>query len=298
MKAFNAQSLRDKFLKEEEQKENKTSNKKKDPRILNYFDLDFNQTMTIRLLPDGGESGDLWTLYETHGPNLKNRNIDSISCVYKETGESCSACGYSYGLHTEGNKKEAARWRGKETAIGQCVVVESPIEITPSEDDNLVKLFYVPYGMREAIKEAIVNGIIEDPTTVNFVIKKTKNQGGQASYSKSFFKPNDDEMPDHVVASLSDATSYLYDLSLERPAVSTAVEVQEWLDKAIQIDRTGYTPSSDDIPEQNENDQNQKDKQQSAESTESAETSKTTQINTGKTSASDLMATLKKRTKA
>jgi hypothetical protein len=227
---YDPNKIREKLIKKE-----KESGKKNDPRFLNYFDLEMGKTMTIRLLPDGGDTGELWLDYATHGKALRNKDVGSISCVYVSDGEKCSVCGYSYGLLQSGDKDGAKKWRRKDVSVGQCVVIESSTEISQSEDNNLVKLIYLPYGMRDVITESIMNGTIEDATAFDLVIKKTKNSGGYADYGKSYFKTKSTNVPDSFLESLDDGSSYLYDLSKELPEVSTAPQVDEWLKNSIDI---------------------------------------------------------------
>jgi len=227
---YDPNKIREKLIKKE-----KEGGKKKDPRFLNYFDLEFGKTMTIRLLPDGGDTGELWLDYATHGKALRNSEVGSMSCVYVSDGEKCSACAHSYALLQDGDKEGAKKWRRKDVSIGQCVVIDSSIEINQSEDNNLVKLVYLPYGMRDVITESIMNGTVEDATACDLVIKKTKNAGGYADYGKSYFKVKTTNVPDAVLKSLDDGSSYLYDLSKELPEVSTAPQVDEWLKTAIKI---------------------------------------------------------------
>lgn len=228
----------------------KEGNKKggNDKRFLNYFDLESNKTMTIRLMPDGGDSEELWLEYSTHGGNLKNPMVDRITCA-NMNDEKCPACSYSYGLWQNDEKDEAKKWRNKTTYISQCIVIESPIEINQSDDGNMIKLIYLPFGIKEVIKEAIINGTIEDPTEVDFVIKKTKNSGGYSTYDKSFFKTKESDIPTEVLNSIGDGTSYLYDISDELPEIATAAEVKVWLDKTIDIVE-GVESAADIEPEE------------------------------------------------
>ena len=230
--SFNTDKLREKLIKQEQRKEHGGS----DPRFLNYFNLDFGQQMTIRVLPDGGTSDELWLEYSQHGPNLDSQDVENISCAKTSSGERCPACSYSYSFHKEGMKDDAKKWRAKDVNIAQCIVVESPIEISQSPDGNSVKLIYLPYGMKEAMKEAIINQTITDPTACDFVIKKTKNQGGFASYDKSYFKTKESDLPESFLATIEAGTSYLYDLKAQLPEPATAEQVGVWLEKAIELE--------------------------------------------------------------
>lgn len=293
MLSMNTEALRNKLQKEREDKENGNKKKKSDTRFLNYYDLEFGQEMVVRLLPDGSGSGDLYKEYETHGPNLKNPSIERISCVYKSSGERCPICYHSYQLNQSGDKEEAKRWRGKQTFISQCLVIDSPIEINESDDQNPVKLMYLPWGMKESIVDAILNGTISDPTEVNFVIKKTKNQGGFASYDKSYFKINDDrDIPDAFAEALEAGVAYLYDLNEEVPPVATVEESQEWLNNAIAVEsgNTKTNNSGNDAGNDTDNDAGA-----STDSVKEASTDAASSGSGGKSSSQDLLAKLKNR---
>lgn len=280
----------DKLRKKLEKNREKGSGGKADPRFLNYYDLDFGQEIVVRLLPDGDDSGDLFKEYAVHGPNLRNPNVERISCAYSSNGEKCPACGYSYGFHQNGDKEAAKQWRTKENTIAQCVVINSPIELNEAEDGNPVKLMYLPWGMKESIVDAILNGTIDDPTAVNFVIKKTKNQGGRASYDKSFFKINDTtDIPEDFFTLLEEGTAYLYNLGEEIPAPATADEVQEWLDDAIEK-VNGNTSKSNSSSSSNDDD-GQTDDGQSDEGQSSDDNASEGK----KHSSNDLMSRLKNR---
>jgi len=291
MKQVNVKKLREKLIKDEENKgKNKT-----DPRFLNYFDLDFNEKMTIRFLPDGGSSGEYWLEYATHGPNLHNPSIEAISCASTSSGERCPACTYSYEFHNDGDRDEAQKWRRKDTSVAQCIVIKSDIEINESEDGNPVKLMYLPYSIKEEIKDSIINGTIDDPINHDFVIKKTKNQGGRASYEKSFFKPNSEDLPDVIVEALEEGVAVLYDLSEELPKAADADEVDAWLEDAIEkMEKTHrrkkktkviIDDSDDDDSDDDDNDDDDNDDDDSKDKSSK------------KTSAKDLLSRIKKRDK-
>jgi len=198
----------------------------------------------------------LWIEYSTHGSGLKNRKIKSIACSYKSAGEPCAVCNYSYGLYEDGDKEGAKKWRDKETVIGQCVVVDSPIEINEADDGNPIKKFYIPYGMKEAIKEAIMNGIIEDPLAHEFVIKKTKNSGGYASYDKSFFNPKEIDFPEEVLEAFDDGVAALHDLSECVPDATTEKDMEKWLKDAKAI---YYEEDDDQDDDQDDDDKSSND---------------------------------------
>ena len=234
--AKSAKNIRAKMQKE---KESGGKGKKNDPRRLNYFDMKEGEKLKIRFLPDA-ETGEYWLEYATHGPNLKLRGLDSISCAYTSNGEDCPACAHSFEFYEEGDKTQAQRWRRKETYIGQVLVTDDNpcIEVPEAEDGNPVKLMFIPWGIIEAIQEAIMEERIGEIIDHDFYIKKTSSKGGQASYSKSYFVETESVLDDEILDMFEDDDSpvRLFDLSEELPAPSTTDEVEEWLDKAIELD--------------------------------------------------------------
>lgn len=290
-----ATNLREKFMKRDEEEKSKKSGKG-DKRFLNYYDLDFGEKMTIRLLPDGGDSGEYYLEYATHGPNLKTRGVTGIACSYTSSGEDCSVCAKSFDHHSDGDKDEAFKWRRKETFIGQCLVIDSPIEINETEDVNPVKLVYLPWGMVDVIKEAITEGQVENPMDVDFIIKKTKNKGNRAEYGKSYFANSVEPLDDDILDAFDNGEMNLYDLSEELPAATTSEEMEEWLEKTIKIvdknskrgNRSGSDNDSDDDSD------NDSDNDSADDPDDDSDNDSTT---VKKTSASDLMNRLKNKKK-
>lgn len=284
----NVNALKDKFIKES--KDGGKSGKGNDKRFLNYFDMKTGDKMTIRLLPDGNDSGEYWYEYSTHGSKLKIRGLESISCAYTSSGEECPACQKFFDLYEDGDKEEAKRWGKKQTFLGQCLVVDSPVEVNESDDGNPVKLVYLPFGIIEIIKEAIIEGHIDDPLDYDFVIKKTENNGGYAEYSKSYFDRDKNPLPDEILEAFESGEYVLHDLSKEAPEPSTTEQVEEWLEKAEEKDakkkKRGNASSGSSKRSQRNDDDGDKDEKEDNGEDDSGGTSKT--------SASSLMDRLKK----
>jgi hypothetical protein len=102
---------------------------------------------------------------------------------------------------------------------------------------------YVPFNMRKVIKEAIIEGQVEEDmiTSIPFIIKKTKNQGNQAAYDSSYFAR--ETVTDEELEYFDDLLVEQYDYSdLDIiPDSTTTEEVREWLEKALDIiEEHGY----------------------------------------------------------
>jgi len=254
-----SKNLKEKILKDEEEKKSKKSGKG-DKRFLNYFDLDFGEKVTIRLLPDGGDSGDYWAEYEVHGGGLKLRGANNINCSYASSGEDCPVCQHSYSYFTDGNKDEAARWRSNNKFLAQCIVIDSPFEVNESEDGNPIKLINLPFKVYEILKEAVIEDQVGDIMDTDFIIKKTKNSGGQAAYDKSFFAKKEEPLGDEIFEAFESGELKLYNLFDETPTATTTADMDEWLDKTIALDNkasrrsTSSRSSNDDDSDSGEDD--------------------------------------------
>lgn len=241
-----------------------------DKRYLNYYDLKDDEHMKVLLLPD--ENGDLWTKFRKHGPNLtykdaqgKVHNVRGVGTIGAYPNDSDSPVmqkGYDL-LQLEkdtGDKDyrdEAKKWFPKEYTVMSCVVLEAPMEISQSPDGNDVKLFNVPYKIQEHIMNQISEEVIpEDELFITpFIIKKTKNSGGWATYENSYFARKtlaDDE----IEAMEEDFKIELFDYTKIDivPAEPTIEELDAWLAKAeAAYDKaTSGAPATDDEEEEEE----------------------------------------------
>lgn len=235
-------------LREKVKNENEGKSKKNDPRFLNYYDLDFDQKMVIRLLP-ATEDNEMYIRYDLHGPNFKDRRVSAIRCTYEASGETCPACTKSFGYYNDGDKDNAAKWRSKTSYIGQCLVIDSDIEVPDNEDGNPVKMVYLPHNVVKEIKKAIQNEMIDNPLEHDFVLRKTKNDGGRASYEESSFKGKVDPLPDEVLEMFESGDASLYELDKEIPEIVDADSVNEWIQKteeALGESTTSDTSSNND----------------------------------------------------
>jgi len=232
-----------KGLKKEIERE---SNGGRDTRFLNYFDLKDGEKMKIMFLPDA--NGNFWAKFHKHGPNLRVPGLEGISCPYKSQRQTCPACQKGFELLNESKeaggestgrgkalKEEAKKWFAKDYTMVQVLVLESPCEIAQSDDGNEVKLMYLPFAVEKIIKNTLTEGILEEDEICQtpFYIKKTMNQGGQASYSDSYFDLR------HEIT--EDDLAYFDDLKVEQydydnldviPGDVSTEEVEAWLVKA------------------------------------------------------------------
>lgn len=239
----------------------KEGSNKKDTRFLNYFDMKFEEKMKILILPD--VNGELWAKFKMHGPNLNNKKVGAVNCSYMSSGEECPACqhGFDYlnmekETGDEAYKDEAKRWFAKDYTIMSVLVLESSMEIQESPDGNQVKLMYVPFKVEQMIKNAVVEGQIEEDmlSYTPLWLKKTKNKGGRAAYDNSYFdrkEVTDDDLQ-YFAEQKVDQFDYT-NLDVIPKPTSTA-EVQTWLDKALEIMDQEDGSSSDDKADESKSD--------------------------------------------
>lgn len=203
---------------------------RQDPTVLRYFDLDFGERMRIRLLP-ATDDNDLYLTYATHRSNQRGK--PAIRCVYESKGESCPACVYGYSLFEKGDEEGSKKWRKRETFVAQCVVIKSDIEIPDTDDGNPVRKIYLPFRVKEMIRNSILNGVIEDPTEHDLIIAKTRGAGDRASYESSMFDGRPREFPEEILDQFEKGTAYLYDLTEDMPEAVDSQDVQDWLDDLL-----------------------------------------------------------------
>lgn len=240
--------LRDQIEKEAE------GSGKRDPRILPYYKLDFGEKMTVLIVPD--VHGNLWQSFSKHRPGLKVRSAGEIGCRYKMAGEECPVCQKGFEIYDqfkESNdpalKEEAKRWFSSDYTVASVIVLDTTLEIPEDEKQNDVKLWYLPHNVEKQIKNMVQEGELdpEDIPITPFVIKKTKNQGGKASYDESFFRRQ---------TLTEDEEGYLEELNIEQydfveldlvPDIPTEAEAEEWLEKAIEVvEKDRKKPKKDD----------------------------------------------------
>lgn len=204
-----------------------------DDRLLNYFDLKFNEKMTVLFVPD--TNGSVWTKYRRHGTPKGVTGLDSVGC----SGSGCPICQVGFDAYEvfkdtndEKDKEYAKTFWGKDITLASVIVIESPCDINKSKDGNDVKLFALPFAVEKILKEAIVEGQIEEESIciTPFVIKKTKNQGGKAAYDSSYFSYREVLDDDELDQLEEELTIELYDYTdLDFiPDVLEDDEAEEW----------------------------------------------------------------------
>lgn len=215
---------------------------KRDPRVVPYFKLDFDQKMSVILIPY--PNGDLFKKFSKHGPNLQMPGVGTIGCMRENQRDQCPICQHGFDIMQD-DKEEGLKWMPKDYFVYQCVVVDSPVELEQLPDNNEARILYAPKAVHDVIHNAIKEGLIDDPTEHEVVIKKTKRKNSKnATYENSYV--NQLPIPDDVVEAFEGAVIDAYDLESEWtdgdgdehyaivPPEVDEDEATEWLDNAIQ----------------------------------------------------------------
>lgn len=229
----------------EKQEEERSGGRKKDSRILPYYDMKFGEKVKVLIVPD--TNGNLWKKYSSHGSNMKIRGLAAIGCRRNNDHEECPICQRGFDLLQESKdqndaslKDEAKRWFPKDTTVMSVLVLEAPFEVPISDDCNEVKLMYLPYAIESLIKNALAEGQLDEDSILStpLWIKKSVKKGTKDTpdYSASFFDrlPVTDDELEAFEDSVVEAYDYdNFDLVPDSPSYE---EAEEWLNDAIMKD--------------------------------------------------------------
>lgn len=206
-------------------------------KFFNFWKADVDTTSTIRFLPDLDETNTLGFLVENLSHELVvNGKRERVPCL-KMYGEDCPICELSQKYYDEKspehNEALGKKYYRKKSYIGQCVVIDTPIE---HDADQIVKLIELGPAIFKNIQAAFQSGDLEEAPFelkggYNFRIKKTKS-GEYASYNTSSFSPKQTDLDDELISKLS-----LYNLADFR----TARVSREELEAMLVADQTGGT---------------------------------------------------------
>jgi len=197
-------------------------------------------TSIIRFLPDLNEDNEIGFLVENHVHELMiNGEKKTVACLGMY-GEACPICELSRKYYDEKDDKLGKRYYRKRSYIGQCLVIETPIE---HNKDVLVKLIEFGPKIFQQIQAAFKSGDLEEvPYSFvggyNFRIKKTK-AGQYADYGTSTFAPKQSDVDPALIEKME-----MYDLAEYR---AERVE-RATLEAMLLADQTGQsydTPASE-----------------------------------------------------
>ena len=170
------------------------SNESRPSNYYRFYDMNFGETATVRLLPDANGNNPMIFTVEKLMHNLTiNGERRSVPCMkmYDKNAD-CPVCKVSSAFYKEEGKESVngkKYWRKKQH-IFQCLVLEDPLPPNPETGENSegkIRFLNLGYQLFSVINEALTSGELEEyPWDVrggyDFVIKKTQDSGGNAKY--------------------------------------------------------------------------------------------------------------------
>lgn len=267
------------------EKEEESDSGNRDKRFLNYYDLKYGEKMTVLFVPD--VNGQAWTTYRRHSAPRGIRGLDAVGCP---GASSCAICqkGFdAYEVFKETNDKDdkeyAKKFFARDVAIASVVVIDSPCDINVDENENDVKLFNMPFAIEKILKEAIKEEQIDDDSLVctPFVIKKTKNQGGQAAYDSSYFQREQlDDDAFEVMENEMNIDLFDYEELDIIPSIPEEDEAEAWAAK-LEQKLAAKAESGDDNKKKSVKDRLNKNKKKDDEDTDTTSEEKETDSQDG-----------------
>lgn len=169
-----------------------------------FWKMPDDSQAVVRFLPDLDADNNLGFLVENLQHELVvNGQKKKVPCLAMH-GEHCPICELSRKYYDEKNEDMGKKYYRKKEYIGQCIVIESPIE---HDQAQLVKLIAFGPAVFKQIQAAFQSGDLEEAPYefkggYNFRIKKTKS-GQYASYTTSSFAPKQTDLDDEIIEQLS-----------------------------------------------------------------------------------------------
>lgn len=186
-----------------------------------FWKIEDDATATVRFLPDLDPDNPLQFLVENLQHELVvNGEKKKVPCLTM-WGERCPICELSKKYYDEENDELGKKYYKKKSYIGQCIVIESPIE---HDQSQLVKLVEFGPQIFKQIQAAFKSGDLEEAPQelkggYNFRFRKTKTGSGQNSYTTSNFSPKQSDIDDELIAKLN--LMNLSDFRGKKPEVAT-----------------------------------------------------------------------------
>jgi len=182
-KKFSLEALQSAFSDENKGRKNSSAGK-----FYNFFNMDFDESCTVRFLPDANESNPKGFLVEKKMHRLEiNGETETVPCLTMY-GEECPICQTAKAFYDEGDEDNGKKFYRSLNHVAQVLVKKDPIEYDDANDtcEGKVKGISVSYQIFSVMKQAINDGELEAPPCdyeegCDFTIKKTKN-GKWAKY--------------------------------------------------------------------------------------------------------------------
>lgn len=213
---FSLDALKQKFASEKQ-----TTNYQGNNNYYPFWNMEANESATVRFLPDANQENPWFLLEKAHHELVINGEKKKVPCL-RNYNEDCPICKASQAYYKSEGKETVLgkQLYKKRQYLGQVLVIEDPLPIDKETGKNYkgeIKLVSLGVKIYDAIKSAVEDGDLDEAPHsyedgTNFTIKKSMN-GPYADYSRSKFErkitPLDEETIELVEASLVDLNSLL-----------------------------------------------------------------------------------------
>lgn len=246
-KKFSLEALQSAFSDENKNRKNTSAGK-----FYNFFNMDFDESCTVRFLPDANESNPKGFLVEKKMHRLEiNGETETVPCLTMY-GEECPICQTAKAFYDEGDEENGKKFYRSLNHVAQVLVKKDPIEYDDANDtcEGKVKGISISYQIFSVMKQAINDGELEAPPCdyeegCDFIIKKTKN-GKWAKYDlgTKFAKRETALTEDEIDL----AEEGMVDLSTFLPEKPSLAKIEAKLEAAL----TGNVYEEDEEDEEDE----------------------------------------------
>lgn len=157
-----------------------------------FWDMEFNESTTLRFLPDKNEANPLGFIVEKKQHKLTiNGQERKVPCL-DMYGEKCPICQVSREYYKAKDEVNGKKYYRTIQYLAQAIVVENPLAVKEGEEDPKGKVKLVAMGKQiyKTIKDTFESGDLDDLPYdyvhgTDFIIKKEKN-GQYAEYLSKF----------------------------------------------------------------------------------------------------------------
>ena len=214
-KKFSLAALQTAFSDENTGRKNTSAGK-----FFNFFNMDFDESCTVRFLPDANEDNPKHFLVEKKMHRLEiNGEQETVPCLTMY-GEECPICQTAKAFYDAGDGANGKKFYRSLNHIGQVLVKKDPMTYDDADDtcEGKVKAISISWQIWSVMKQAIQDNELEEAPSdfdegTDFVIKKTKN-GKWAKYDlgTKFVKREsalDEDELEAAEAGMVDLTTYL-----------------------------------------------------------------------------------------
>ncbi len=218
-----------------------------------FWDMQYGETCTIRLLPDLNSDNPMGFLVEKRVHNLTIAGERKTIPCLTMYGEDCPICKVSQAYYKQKDEVSGKKyWRNKQY-IAQAILMEDPLPLQEGEESRIGTVRYSGFGWSifSIFKDAISSGEFDTVPYAfkggsNFIIKKQKKIGPSGrefgDYTLSNFARKETDLSDEVIAAIEDQ---LIDLSTLLPSnpglerIEATLEAEMTGTPAVNTDEAG-----------------------------------------------------------